>query len=351
MDGKSFKGIREKSGATQESWATALNRRFGKKYDKSRVCRWESGSEAIPEELAGALLLDNMTADRQNSATIISVGIRKGGTGKSTISSALGYVLTRVKYSDRKPARILLVDADSQSNTTLACGISKEEILKIDAAGRSLYHVMTGKAKIDDCVIATSIPGMEIIPSAVSLAASERELLFREALKGIPANDALKDAISDEFRCKFDYIIFDLAPTLGVTTLCPLYASDYVLYAVQAESHAIAAMDHLTEIVETVRVTGNHELQVLGVVPNMVNIRLKQDRLSMEEMIAKAALIKRDLHSTGVPVFSPIPRCTGFAEASASNVLLYQCDVMSPGIKTFIEIAGAMGVQTLIQAE
>lgn len=348
MDGKTFKAIRESHGATQESWAVQINSRSGKRHDKSRISRWESGSEPIPVELANTLLLDNMKYTSKDHATIVSTSLRKGGSGKTTITAYLGYVLSRVRIDDRTTCRILVIDADSQGNLSHACGISKEQIADMDTAGRSFYHVLTGKCKAADAVIPTSVDGMHIMPSSVSTAFAERELLFREALEGIPANNALKDALTPEFTSGFDFILIDCAPTLGVTTLCPLVVSDYVLFAVQAEPYALTAMDHLAEIIGTIRKTANPELRVLGVVPNMVTVRFEQDKLSMVEMAEKAAMIRRDMQSVGVPVFTAIPRSTNFARAAASNVILYQYDPAAPGIETFVEVAAALGVRTYL---
>ena len=351
MDGKTFKTIRESNGATQESWAAHLNTRFGKKYDKSRVSRWESGAEKIPDELGAALLnarlLDNMRYSRDGNVKVISAVQRKGGVGKSTISSALGFVLSKVKCGDDN-ARVLVIDGDSQTDLTSLCGISKEQIAEIDAAGRSFYHVLSGKCKPEEAVIPTGMPGLEIIPSSVSLAFAERELILREDHEGISANDSLKKVLTDGFRKRFDFIVIDCAPSLGVTVLNALNASTHALYVVQTETAALAAVENITDIIGVLRKTGHHSLQVLGIVPNMHPKNQKQHNDSLEELKVMATCIRRDRDRIGVPVFTPIPRVTDFTKAAAMRSVLYDIDDAAVGLVTFIEIAAALGVRTLL---
>ena len=85
---------------------------------------------------------------------------------------------------------------------------------------------------------------------------------------------------------------------------------------------------------------------MLGLVPTMFDKRNKQDHLSLQEMAEKATTIRRDAGTVGVPVFSPIPRSTNFANAAAANEILMNVDVAAPGVITFVEIAAALGVRT-----
>jgi len=346
MDGEFLKRIREKRGETQEAFAKLVNARHNRKYDKSRVSRWETGAEPIPTEVSNVLLLENMSYDKKDSATIISVGNRKGGSGKSTISSALGFTLSKVRRNDGSTCRVALIDADSQSNLSLACKVDRTRIAEIDAAGKSFYHVLMGKTKPEDTAIPTQVPGMDIIPSSVSLAFAERELILRESYKDIPANFSLRVALNDDFKRRYDFIIIDCGPSLGVTTLNPLCVSSFVLYAVQTESYAVTGIDHLTEIIDIIRKGAHPGLKVLGLVPTMFDKRNKQDHLSLQEMAEKATTIRRDAGTVGVPVFSPIPRSTNFANAAAANEILMNVDVAAPGVITFVEIAAALGVRT-----
>jgi chromosome partitioning protein len=339
MDGDKLRQIREARNETQESFAATLNRIFSRRYDKSRVSRWETGSEPIPVDVSNMLYTECLTYEPKNRCMVLSTSLRKGGTGKSTITSALGFLLSKVKCGDRS-CRVLCIDCDSQANLSLALGIDRDRIDELDAVGRTFYHVVMGRTPIADAVQKTGIPGLDIIASSVSLAFAERELLTREIREDIPANHALRDIMTDEFKRGYDFILLDCMPSLGITTLNALCASDRVLYAVQVESYAVVGMDHLTEIIATVRKGSNPDLRTLGVVPTMYSNRLSQDRASLDDIRRKATIM-------GVPVFEPLPRSTLFPQAAAANVVLYNVDRSAPGLQTFVEIAEALGVQTI----
>lgn len=318
MDGDTLKSIREQRFETQKELAFALNRRFGRKYDDPKVSRWESGTEKIPPDVAGFLLMEQLKFRGSGSCRVIATINQKGGVGKSTISLSIGHLLAKAG------AKVLLVDGNSQANLTLGVGIGRGRIRELDASGRTLYHVLTGKVELRDIILNSSFRGLDVVPSSIQLAVAERELIEREVGHGIAmhtnrrvreilaslnlraehnavierelgqgagvehaqANSRLREILRS-VKANYDFVIIDCMPSLGILTLNALYAADLAVIPVQAEVFSIVGLGNLADTIADVR-KRNPALQMLGVVPNMYNHRQSQDRASLEEINAFA---------------------------------------------------------------
>ena len=369
MDGDTLKSIREQRFETQKELAFVLNRRFGRKYDDPKISRWESGTEKIPADVAGFLLMEQLKFSGNGSCRVIATINQKGGVGKSTISLSIGHLLAKAG------AKVLLVDGDSQANLTLGVGIGRGRIRELDASGKTLYHVMTGKVELRDIIVNSSFRGLDVVPSSIQLAVAERELIEREVSHGIAmhtnrrvreilaslnlsaehnavierelngqgaggehaqANSRLREVLRP-VKSNYDFVIIDCMPSLGILTLNALYAADLAVIPVQAEVFSIVGLGNLADTITDVR-KRNPALQMLGVVPNMYNHRQSQDRASLDEIFAFAK-------TKGVRVFEPVPRSTAFAQASALNVILHEADPGAAGLHTLLEVAEALGVK------
>ena len=173
---------------------------------------------------------------------VISLVNQKGGVGKTTtsinLSSALGYL----------GKKVLLIDLDPQSNSTTGLGISKSDI-KL-----SIYDVITNNCDITDAIIKTPFRNLSLIPSMIFLSGAEIELIqagMREA--NFIVGDQLKNQI-EKVRDRYDFIIIDCPPALGLLTTNALAASNSVLIPVQCEYFAL---EGVTQLLNTIILTQN----------------------------------------------------------------------------------------------
>jgi chromosome partitioning protein len=186
---------------------------------------------------------------------VIAIANQKGGVGKTTTAINLSAALA---MSDKK---VLLIDLDPQANSSLTF---------IDHASidHSIYEMLID-SEVDgaDFTKPTSLPGLDILPSTISLAKLEGKLLGE-----FDAPFRLKDRI-DKLIKKYDYIIIDTPPTLGLITVNALVASDYLIVPIQPSYFALEGTDDLLETVEKVRARPNPNLQVLGVLITLLDKR------------------------------------------------------------------------------
>jgi chromosome partitioning protein len=186
---------------------------------------------------------------------VIAIANQKGGVGKTTTAINLSAALA---MSDKK---VLLIDLDPQANSSLTF---------IDHASidHSIYEMLID-SQVDgaDFTKPTSLPGLDILPSTISLAKLEGKLLGE-----FDAPFRLKDRI-DKLIQRYDYIIIDTPPTLGLITVNALVASDYLIVPIQPSYFALEGTDDLLETVEKVRARPNPNLQVLGVLITLLDKR------------------------------------------------------------------------------
>lgn len=186
---------------------------------------------------------------------VIAIANQKGGVGKTTTAINLSAALA---MSDKK---VLLIDLDPQANSSLTF---------IDHASidHSIYEMLID-SEVDgaDFTKPTSLPGLDILPSTISLAKLEGKLLGE-----FDAPFRLKDRI-DKLIKKYDYIIIDTPPTLGLITVNALVASDYLIVPIQPSYFTLEGTDDLLETVEKVRARPNPNLQVLGVLITLLDKR------------------------------------------------------------------------------
>jgi chromosome partitioning protein len=186
---------------------------------------------------------------------VIAIANQKGGVGKTTTAINLSAALA---MSDKK---VLLIDLDPQANSSLTF---------IDHASidHSIYEMLID-SQVDgaDFTKPTSLPGLDILPSTISLAKLEGKLLGE-----FDAPFRLKDRIEKLIQ-RYDYIIIDTPPTLGLITVNALVASDYLIVPIQPSYFALEGTDDLLETVEKVRARPNPNLQVLGVLITLLDKR------------------------------------------------------------------------------
>ncbi|MBZ0198886.1 MAG: AAA family ATPase [Ignavibacteriaceae bacterium] len=195
---------------------------------------------------------------------IISIANQKGGVGKTTTAINLSSSLAAAEK------RALLVDTDPQANSSSGLGISHHS--------PSVYEVLIGDNSIEEVILQTYMPHLDILPSNINLVGAEIEMVDiqnRETL--------LKDALN-QIRDNYDYIIIDCPPSLGLITLNSLTASDSVLIPVQCEYFALEGLGQLLNTINIVKQHFNKELTIEGVLLTMFDTRLRLSHQVTEEV-------------------------------------------------------------------
>lgn len=197
----------------------------------------------------------------------IAIINQKGGVGKTTTAVNLGASLAR------EGRRVLLLDMDSQSN--LSMHLSGESGRELVPGERSSFELLVDKMPLHEGIRRLESEDLWAVPGSQDLAGIEMALsqvIGRE----LTLKDALASYTPDgDDRPEFDYILFDCPPSLGVLSLNALAAADYMLIPLQTEFFSLQGMAQLMEVVHVVQKRLNPSLEVLGVLPCMVDSRTR----------------------------------------------------------------------------
>lgn len=179
---------------------------------------------------------------------ILAITNQKGGVGKTTTALNISAAFALMGRS------ALLVDTDPQANSTISFVENPQQYDK------SLYDVLSNhNASIKQIIVPSTVPGLEVAISKISMAKLEPALLGE-----IDSHFRMKDAL-EPVRSKYDYIVIDTAPTLGLITLNALVAADAVLIPIQSSYLCLEGTDDLLETIEKVKRVANPNLHVIGV--------------------------------------------------------------------------------------
>lgn len=242
-------------------------------------------------------------------ANIIAVLNQKGGVGKTTTAINLSAYLAKDGRS------VLLVDLDPQGNSTSGLGFDKQKL------SSTLYDVMFSRAQLDQTTQKVN-PKLFVLPSNADLAGAEvemvalsgRELLLRNVLNNL----------------KYDYILIDCPPSLGLLTVNALAAAHNVLIPVQAEYYALEGLSQLLSVIQQVRQALNPNLDILGVL-----ITLYDSRNSLSDQVRK------ELENYfGSKLFNTVvPRNVRLAEAPSFGRTIIEHDKWSKGARAYKTLA------------
>jgi chromosome partitioning protein len=246
-------------------------------------------------------------------ARIIAIANQKGGVGKSTTAVSLGAALADAGF------RVLVIDLDPQGNASTGMGIRHE------AREVTVYDVIVAEAPVDDAIIATPVDRLDALPSTIDLAGAEIELVSQFSREG-----RLKRALDPVREGRYDFILLDCPPSLGLLTVNALTAAEELIVPIQCEYYALEGLGQLLRNVNLVQQNINPELRLSGIVMTMFDPRTKLS----EQVVAEVKRFFGDLVYDVI-----IPRTVRLSEAPGFGQPITVYDPRSRGAETYRELA------------
>jgi chromosome partitioning protein len=251
--------------------------------------------------------------DAPGTARIIAIANQKGGVGKSTTAVSLGAALAELGY------RVLVVDLDPQGNASTGMGIRHE------ARDITVYDVVVSEASLDDAVVATPVPHLDALPSTIDLAGAEIELVSQ-----FSRETRLKRALAPVREGRYDFILLDCPPSLGLLTVNALTAAEELIVPIQCEYYALEGLGQLLRNVSLVQQNINQGLRLSGIVMTMFDPRTKLSEQVVDEVQKYFGDLMYDVI---------IPRTVRLSEAPGFGQPITVYDPKSKGAECYRQLA------------
>lgn len=233
----------------------------------------------------------------EKKTSVIAFANNKGGSGKTTTCSNVGYSLSAMGK------KVLLIDGDMQLNLSLSL-FDEEQVLEFATGRKNLYYAIRDQKDLTDYVVSTPYENLDLIPSSTLMSGMEyelftkwqREFILRKGLKRIRESGV------------YDYILIDAPPTLGGWVMNILCASDYVVMPVEASPWGLFGVANMFEFLEDVKQI-NEGLELLGIVITKVDMRKNYYKQTQETL----------RETEGVKVFDTVVRIDSEVEWAQDN--------------------------------
>ena len=247
---------------------------------------------------------------------ILAVANQKGGVAKTTTVVNLAAALVE------RGERVLVVDLDAQACATFSLGLDPEDL---ERTGATAFMSREPQQAVDTLVTTTS-DGVDLLPASIDLAGADR------ALASVTGREyVVRDALVPLHE-RYDWILLDCSPSLGIITVNALTAAHAVLVPLQCETLSHRGVGQLIETIADVQRLTNPELRIVGVLPTLFDGRTTHAKAVLADLAPRY----------GVRVFSPIHRSIRFAEAPAAGRSILATSGSSKGAHDYRVLAGEL---------